>query len=249
MNERYKTLLAVRNAALLELPPVSLSIISPPKHGKTVTKNIFLSENIDCYEVTSMSDTAFGDELLELINSRVLIIDDPLNWNANDFVNAIRYFKALGDGFIITPRKTKFKRDNVAVPANIHTVVMMHPKQWNAAQNYYSLTGFEERALLCWSSHSKETMQEMQELYMHRKKTTPLPKFIISDFELLKTERELTGYEVDWIVKSRTIPWQSITSIGRAISESSFESLREYLCSNSKRVVFMEEIMYEEVET
>lgn len=238
-------MLAVRNAAILDLPPISLTIISPPRHGKTVTKNVFLSENIDCYEVTSMSDTAFGDELLELINSRVIILDDPLNWNANDFVNAVRYFKSLADGFITTPRKTKFKRDNIAVPANIHTIAMMHPKQWSIAQNYYSLTGFEERALLCWSSHSKETMQEMQELYMKRKKDTPLPKFVIEDFQLLSRERELTDNEVDWIVKSRTVPWQSITSIGRAISEDSFESLREYLCSNSKRVVFIEEVEYE----
>lgn len=248
MNERYKTMLAVRNAAILKLPPVALTIISPPSHGKTETKKIFLSQADDCFELTSSSDTALGDELLDHANAKVIILDDPLNWERNDYVNAVRYFKNLHSGEIVTPRRTKYKRDNIAVPANIHTITLMHSKQWNETQRYYMITGFEERSLICWSTHSQSTMRRVSEFYMIRDHTTmPLPIFTVKDFELLQHPRKLTTDEREWINKN-TLPIQSTSSIARAISEKSFKSIMDYVASNSKRRMFIEEIGFDEGE-
>jgi hypothetical protein len=243
-NERYKAMIAVRNAAVLELPPIALTVISPAAHGKTETKKAFLTAYDDCYEITSMSDSALGDELLELANAHVVVIDDPLNWDRVDFMNAVRYLKNLHGGAIISPRKTKFKRDNIAVPANIHTIMLMHSKQWNEVQMCYAQTGFEERALMCWSTHSKETMRNIGDIYMNRKHTSLPLKFDTSDFELLKYQRELTGDEREWIEKNH-LPIQSASSMARAISIPSFETLKPYLASNSRRIMFIEEIKYE----
>jgi hypothetical protein len=243
MNERYKTMLAVRNASVLGLPPVALTIISPPLHGKTETKKIFLSRHDDCFELTAMSDTALGDELVERRNARVLILDDPLNWEARDLVNAIRYFKNLQGGEITTPRKTRFKRDNIAVPARIHTIVLMHSKQWNLVQTYYMLTGFEERSLICWSAHTREMLRKISDFYLQRNGSDPLPYFVTGNFTLLPAARTLTEEEREWI-QARSLPVQSVSSIARAIDEDSFRDIRDYLASNASRTMFIEEVEF-----
>jgi hypothetical protein len=192
-----------------------------------------------------MSDTALGDELLERVDSKVLILDDPLNWERSDYVNAVRYFKNLHGGFIATPRKTKFKRDNIAVPARIHTISLMHSKQWNEAQKAYSLTGFEERSLLCWSTHSKEMKRQISDYYLHREQDAPLPKYDLNGFELLTEPRRLTDDERDWIEKAESArSTQSLMSMARSISEDTLETMRAYLTSNSKRTMFIEEIEF-----
>jgi len=245
MNERYKAMLIVRNAAILKLPPVALTIISPPSHGKTETKKIFLSNCDDCYELTSMSDSALGDELLERVDACVLILDDPLNWDRNDYVNAVRYFKNLHGGLIATPRKTKFKRDNISVPARIQTITLMHSKQWNEAQKAYALTGFEERSLICWSTHSKEMKREISDYYLQRDHNEPVPVYDLTDFELLSQPRQLTKDERDWIEKAESSrSTQSLISIARSISENTLESMRAYLTSNSKRKMYLEDIKF-----
>jgi len=243
MNERFKTMLAVRNASVLGLPPIALTIISPPLHGKTETKKIFLSRHDDCFELTAMSDTAMGEELIERQFARVLILDDPLNWEARDLINAIRYFKNLQGGEITTPRKTKFKRDNIAVPACIHTIVLMHSKQWNLVQTYYMLTGFEERSLICWSTHTRETLSKISDFYLQRNGDDPLPYFVTGNFMLLPKARHLTHDEREWIQK-QSLPRQSVSSIARAIDEESFLSIRDYIASNSNRKMYIEEIEF-----
>ena len=245
MNERYKAMLTIRNAAILKLPPAALTIISPPSHGKTETKKIFLSQFDDCYELTSMSDSALGDELLERVDARVLVLDDPLNWDRNDYINAVRYFKNLHGGLIATPRKTKFKRDNISVPARIQTITLMHSKQWNEAQKAYALTGFEERSLLCWSTHSKEMKRQISDYYLQCDCNAPTPIYDLTDFELLLQPRSLTEGERDWIEKAESArSTQTLISMARSISEDTLESMREYLTSNSKRKMFLEEIVF-----
>lgn len=251
MNERYKLLIIARHAALLGLDPLTLTFISPPTKGKTDTKRTFLREYIDCNEITSMSDTALGDALLDKKMSPLLIVDDPLNWLMLDFENLVRYFKNLYDGYIVTPRKTKFKKDDIPVPANISTALFLHSKQYNEVERKFGLTGYDERALMIWSMHDKPTTSYIANYYERYNINTArkrYPVFDLEGFKVTNPPRKIEKDEAEWIssVFGGTGQERTVKTICRCVSKETFENLEPALQSNNKRQMFIEQIKFKE---
>lgn len=252
-NERYKLMCASKHAIKLGLKPCAIAAIGMMGRGKTDTKRIFLANNRDCNEITPTSDTGLAQLLLQVATCPVLIIDDPSDWEKNDFISAIRYSKKLFGGEITTPRATKFNADTVATPATISTFWFWHKGQHNMIEPLLSITGYKDRLVTVWSMHLPETYHYIQDFYednhINTNDINHMPIFDLDDFELLPVARKLTQDEKDWIQIEYGAfeSQQSIKSIAKAVSEKTFESLKGILQSKSDKRMYYEDIKFKEV--
>lgn len=182
-NETFKLMvLGDYMASEMEHNPLFI-FVRPAAMGKTHTINIFLKSCDTGYVLPPATPTkSFKATRQRALSITTIIIDDLDDWsNKNDFIDAIQLCKHLADGALRPSRKTSFSEVG-SIPQNSQALLFLNDDQWDRAYQLIDGTGFLARAVVIWSTHTKEEKQKIDDLYLEQSFSShKLPKF--DDFE------------------------------------------------------------------
>ena len=209
--------------------------VRPATMGKTHTINIFLELCDTGYVLPPATPTkSFNATKQRALSITTVIIDDLDDWgNKNDFVDAIQLCKHLADGALIPSRKTSFSEIG-SIPQKSQAILFLNDNQWDRAYKILDGTGFLARAIVIWSTHSKEEQQKIDDTYLAESFSSHnLPKFTDFDFNETPIEPNKINKRIrEWIGKHFSGHGRkTLLNIARLVSVKQFEAFKPYFLS------------------
>ena len=209
--------------------------VRPATTGKTHTINIFLESCDTGYILPPATPTkSFNATKQRALSITTIIIDDLDDWNnKNDFIDAIQLCKHLADGALIPSRKTSFSEIG-SIPQRSQAILFINDNQWDRAYKLIEGTGFLARAVVIWSTHSKEERVKIDDFYLKGGFSSHnLPKF--ADFEIKNPATPLEKLD------KKTVLWigrhfmghsrKTLLHIARLVSAKQFKDFMPFLLS------------------
>lgn len=209
--------------------------VRPATTGKTHTINIFLELCDTGYILPPATPTkSFKATKQRALSITSIIIDDLDDWsNKNDFVDAIQLSKHLADGSLRPSRKTSFSEVG-SIPQNSQALLFLNDDQWDRAYSLIDGTGFLARAVVIWSTHTKEEKQRIDDFYLENDYSSHnLPKF--KDFEINDIPiqpNKINKHIKEWIGNHFSgHARKTLLNIARLVSIKQFEDFKPFFLS------------------
>lgn len=209
--------------------------VRPATNGKTHTINIFLDACDTGYVLPPATPTkSFKATKHRALSITTLIVDDLDDWsNTNDFKDAIQLSKHLADGDLRPSRKTSFSEVG-SIPQNSSVLLFLNDDQWDRAYAIMDGTGFLNRAIVVWSTHTKKEKQKIDDFYLENGYSSfNLPQF--PDFEINDPPTESKN------INKKTREWignhfsghgrKTLLNVARLVSVKQFNDFKPFFLS------------------
>lgn len=242
-NVRYNLMRTALELAERNLHSLSLLIVSPSNQGKTDTVDIFSKEFDGVWVVQAQSESRMADEFERRRNITMIIVDEPYDWEAQNYKSVAMMCKHILSGKVGAPRSTVYVTGITSKKKTKTAIVLMcNKKQYDTVRRSLAGCGLLERTVTIMTQHSSfETLDYINEFY-------DTHDDIQFENEYLFCTREITKDEKRFIDKYFTgYPRESVMWIAKTTPPEIFEELKPFLTSEANARFEEEQILFKEV--